>query len=436
MIPKPAEVSVASAPVSFFRRLAALLVWLALAVVVVQAAVAVGSQLFGLVGGAGAAVLAVVAVVIIAQRHPLMTWARVAVLALLVAPGWFYLSTDEAALLPTPISPLPLAPTGAERASYETTLRFARHPGAGPARDFVSPKLEVPLPFSRPGEWADYLARHGDAAHTARQTNTIGREWLQALNAFPVIADLTPPRPDATIMPFRPWRETVDLEVIEAMRLAAAGHGKEAVDVIAPVLRVCRKLQANSRTLVRFMGARIALDRAMAGVRFILEKSPLDATHRQTLIEVLAMGEGGETAIEGAMWIEPAYLPALLELSPGPGWARYLPTLLHRRRTCNALTRQTAQIAALAARRDVTRIEAKQQPQQNARAGFLRFRSPTGLMQLAPLPDKNSPVSFRNPVGELLLTLSTPTYGRLVASYWKTEDERLALLAELRGRVE
>lgn len=70
----PVAVPVAPAPV--FRRLVALLVWLVLAVVVVQAAVAVGSQLFGLVGGAVAAVLAVVAVAIIAHRHHLGTWAR------------------------------------------------------------------------------------------------------------------------------------------------------------------------------------------------------------------------------------------------------------------------------------------------------------------------------------------------------------------------
>ena len=148
------------------------------------------------------------------------------------------------------------------------------------------------------------------------------------------------------------------------------------------------------------------------------------------------MGEDGAAAIERAMWIEPAYLPVLLDLTPGPGWARYLPTLLHRRRTCNALTRQTAQIAALAVRRDVAGIEALQQQQLNARAGFYGFRNPTGQMQLLKLPSKNAPIAFRNPLGELLLTLVTPAYGRLVASYWKIEDERLGLLAELRGRVE
>jgi hypothetical protein len=432
----PADVSGAPVSVSPFRRLVALLVWLALAVVVVQAAVAVGSRLHGLPGGAIGAVLAMVAVALIAHRHPLGTWTRVAVLAVLVAPGWIYLSTDEAALLPTPIPPLPVAPTGAERASYETTLRFALRPGTRPVQEFMSPKLEVPLPFGRPGAWADYFAKHGVKAHAAWQANTVGREWLQALDAVPEIADLTPQRPGAMIMPFRPWRETVGLEVTEAMRLAAAGHGNEAVDMIVPVIRVCRKLQANSRTLVRFMSARVALDRAMAGVRFMLEKSPPDAAHRQALIAVLAAGEDGAAAIERAMWIESAYWPTLMELTPGPGWARYLPTLLHRCRTCNAMTRHTAQIAALAARRDVTGIEALQQQQLNARAGSFGFRSPTGQMQLMELPGKNAPIAFRNPLGELLLTLATPAYGRLVASYWKIEDERLGLLGRLRGWVE
>ncbi|MCF7759351.1 MAG: hypothetical protein K9M98_02500 [Cephaloticoccus sp.] len=425
--------SAAFNPVRLFRRTVALLVWAAIGMVVVQAALAVGSRIYGLVGSIVGVVFAVVAVAIIARRHSLRSWCRVLVAAALVAPAWIYLSMDEAELLPIPGQSQPTQPTDTQRASFETTLRFAVQNGRPIGAEFVSPTLDEPLPFNHPAKWADYLAKHGEQVRAARESNGAGRDWLRDMDAFDEIADLTPLRFDAVILPFRPWRESVSLEVMEAMRLAAEGRGNEAVDVIVPVIRVCRKLQANARTLVRFMGARVALARAMDGLGFILEQSPPDAAHRRALMDELAGGERGAAGIERAMWIEPSYFPVILELSPGPGWARFVPTLLHRRRTCNAMTRFTAQVAALAVRRDVDGIDALLQRQATARSILARFFTPGWLNQLAGLEEKSPPIAFRNPLGEILLPLAIPAYGGIVKNYWKVEDQRTDLLVRLRA---
>jgi hypothetical protein len=395
----------------------ALLAWLGLAVVLAQAAASLSSRFMGMPGIAVGAVLALVAVAVLARFLPLRSWTKVALLAVLIAPCWMYLALDERHVQPTPLPPLPASPSEAERASYETTLRFADRKDGQPAKEFLSPKLAVPLPFGRPAEWPAYLAKHGDEVQAARQGNVAGREYLQALDAFPSIADLTPPRFDAPIMPFKPWRDTMLLEITEAVRLAALGRGDEAAELLVPVLRVSRKLQDHSRTLVRFMVARVTLNRAMEAVKFVLEKSPPDAAHRKALAEVLAAGEGGPAMIGRIMWVDHTTMPSVIEGAPagapfGPKWLRYLPlaTLLHPHRTLNEMARNCAIIADLAAKRDVAGIEAREKQ----------------------LEARMSQVSFRNPIGHLLIGMLVPSFKGVVTNYWKGEDERLALIEALR----
>ena len=85
------------------------------------------------------------------------------------------------------------------------------------------------------------------------------------------------------------------------------------------------------------------------------------------------------------------------------------PFLYNRHRTANLYAAHTADLQALAARRDMTAL---------VRA------------QSAYLADKAAP-GFKNYLGKCLLGFVMPSYGKVVETYWSVDDARAALLARL-----
>lgn len=348
-------------------------------------------------------------------------WSVLAVGYVIVAPIFLYAVYDETEfkrrLTLEELSP----PSAGAEESWRVTLWYTPQAGK-PAERTMPNHGYIPGPSNDPEKWAAHLGTNRAQAQLAWETLAKEREWFAAMNDFPAIGDLMPARFDGPLIRFQPFRAVVQVSCARAGLLALEGKGDEAIDVLLPVLEVTRKLSPSARSLVRFMVARASLGTIVDAVHFVLARARVSPEKRTALAAVLEAGTGGKTGVRRLLWIEYAFHYEAF-LAKG-GMAGFEPEGGVRRSVLLALTRPfflrhaTAndyaaildELTRLAEAREFGRLDARQREFVNDQ---VRGR-------------------FRNIVGGLLLHMSMPSYRKVVESYWKNEDKRLALIAELR----
>ncbi|MBI2497474.1 MAG: hypothetical protein HYV75_06005 [Opitutae bacterium] len=353
------------------------------------------------------------------RKHWGDSWRSLAAGYALLAPVFVWLAWDE----PTvryPVSIDELCPPGPQaEASWAVTLAYTARGHQPAPRKYSEPKSPRPAAQpEKPAEWQAYLEKNRTELHAA-WAGLPEREWWAELNSFPVLGDLMPARFDAPIIKFPPYRAMAQLGCAEASLLALEGKGDEAMDTLLPLLEVGRKLEPSARSLVRFMVARIIQKMSLSTARFILDHATVSPDRRARLAAALQGGSGGPAGARRLLLIEYAissnYLLHQFGDAPHqrPLWKRGLLGLFrfvyNPVATTNRYGALIAELADLAERREL--------------AGF-------GTRAEA-FVAANSRPHFKNMAGGLMLSMTIPSYAKVLDSYWKIEDQRAALAADL-----
>ena len=368
--------------------------------------------LFGLV------VVLPVMVTIVVWR--LRSWPRIAAGYVVIVSLLAYLAVDDPRLV-APVSLEQLSPGFPEaEASFNVLMRYGRyHPlGKGfKAPDRIFTGTDRFVDASKPAEWTAWLTRHREAVEADWADLAPVRAWIEELNRSDRIGDLTPARLDAEVIAFSPFRSYGQHACAIAGLQALAGRGDDAIATLLPLLQVSLKLEPSSRTLVRAMVARVLQKLAVTTSGFVLDHAVVSPAMRARLATALTLGISGEAGVRHLLAIECTFITEKAgEQGLGDLVAsqRHLlnlvgPFLYNRHRTANLYAAHTADLQALAARRDMTAL---------VRA------------QSAYLADKAAP-GFKNYLGKCLLGFVMPSYGKVVETYWSVDDARAALLARL-----
>jgi hypothetical protein len=358
----------------------------------------------------------------------LCSWRCVLVGYVALVPTVSYLAIDDPRIT-RPITLAEVSPAfpGSE-ASYNVLMRYGKAHPLG--KNFREPKrIFATGPFvdaSKPAEWSAWLARHRPAIEADWSDLTPVRAWVDELNSYKLIGDLMPAQPGAEIISFAPFRSYTHHVCEIAGLQALAGHGDEAMATLLPLLQVGRKLEPSSRSLVRSMTARVMQNLGLSAARFVLDTTAVSPAMRAQLAASLELGIGGEEGVRHLLAVEDSFLveasadqplgdflPQERARSRLLRWSLNLasPFVYNRCRTVNLHGELTANLQALAARRDMT--------------GLVRAQSVFS-------GDRAQP-TFKNYMGNFLIGAMVPAYTKVVETYWKIEDSRTTLLAQLRN---
>jgi hypothetical protein len=347
------------------------------------------------------------------------TWLSLAVGYVLLAPVFVWLAWDEPAVR-FPVSLDELCPSGPQaEASWAVTLAFTARDGKPAPRTFSAPKYPLSAAGpDKPAEWQAFLEKNREALHAA-WAGLPEREWWAELNKFPILGDLMPARFDGPIVRFQPYRTMAQLGCAEAGLLALEGKGDEAMDTLLPILEVGRKLEPSARSLVRFMVGRVIQKMGLQTARFILDHAAVSPDRKARLAAALAGGSGGPAGARRLLLIEYAISSNYLLSQFGdpnhqrPVWKRGLLGLFrlvfNPVATANRYGALTEELAGLAERREMASFGTRS-------AAFVAA---------------NSRPHFKNMAGGLMLSMTIPSYNKVLESYWKIEDLRTALAADL-----
>lgn len=302
-------------------------------------------------------------------------------------------------------------PLGGQNFRFQTPSRVYR--GAG-----------VFNPGGNPAEWSKWLADNRADMEADWLKLAPVWAWWNELNTFDRIGDLTPSRPDAEIISFQPIRAISQHACAIASLQALDGRGDEAFATLLPVLQVSRKLEPSSRTLVRLMIARIVERLTMATAVFVLDHATVSPAAKAKFAAALVGDEGAEgarriIAQQYAWWVSACADRRVGDLV-AVNWnnQRYVgqdtlnlfsPFLYNPRHTTNVLGQVTAELEDFAAHRESKKLDARTDAFVADEGRHLKNRMGTALV-----------INHLN-----------PAYGKIVDSYWKTEDDRSALRERL-----
>jgi len=234
-------------------------------------------------------VLVTTGVLLAAWKLKLRSWWWIAGGYLAVAPVLAYLAVDDP-VYRRPVTVEELAPPfpGAEK-SFEVLMRYGKQHPLG--KSFKEPPSIVAGKSARePGPWREIIVANRAAFETRWTELAPVRAWWDELNAFDRIGDLTPPRSDAEVVAFHPFRAMSQNGCAVAGLLAIDGRGDEAIDVLIPLIQVGRKIQPSARTLVRLMIGIVIERMTLETAGFVLDTTTVSPAARARLARALQGG--------------------------------------------------------------------------------------------------------------------------------------------------
>jgi hypothetical protein len=175
--------------------------------------------------------------------------------------------------------------------SFSVLMQYSKKAPSAEAKAYAAVKFAVTWGAARPRErekWCEFVTTQRAGIEADWEKLAPQRRWLEELAAFDRIGDLTAPRHDADIMAFQVWRTLWQRACAIATLQALDGRGDDAIATLLPLLHVVRRLQPNSRTLIRSMIA-VAMERmTLETIALVLDLSPVSSTQRTALERELA----------------------------------------------------------------------------------------------------------------------------------------------------
>ena len=348
--------------------------------------------------------------------------------------GW----DDSKVNRPLTLADLGPAAVAHAKESYQITLWYSKIHGQKPLRQFDASKYYFNFALINSKEWgatSEDFTRDCDRVRAGWEELEPERDWISAMDQFEVIGDLSEGRHDDPIFDFQPFRAVMQVGAAHARLLALEGKGDEAIDELLPLVRVSRKLQPASRTATRLLIAILHGSEAVKAASYVLSHSTVSPERRS---ELAAAIDGYDSAamlnrmflIEYAGFYEELvsekmklgtmffdYQIGAFGRRPDT-FVRVLDQLdsllLLPRATVNECAVGTEEIVKLALRRDLDGLKEYGETLSPPRLRIARLK---------------------NVGGGMLLDVTFLPYQRLVRNCWNHDDERLALLAELRAKV-
>ncbi len=378
-------------------------------------------------------ILAPLVLLVMANRRGQLRWRNLALLGAAVAVCLGWLGHDQATLK-HPLTVAEFAPEfpGADQ-SYAVLMRYSKLAPSAEAQAFTKRKWTVTdKGFSSAKEAnarMEFVAKNRAGLEADWETLAPERHWIGELNSFDRIGDLTPPSSRANIVTFAVWRVYSQEACAMSLLRAADGRGDEAIATLLPVLECGRKLQRDSRTLVRSMIGVVLERMAIETAGTVLDRTPVSSGRREKLAAALAGGNPPADVRRVVMMEYAVYGPAMMrEVRAGEAdfvldghwaWARrplhWLGVLLiNPNATLDLMAEDSLQVAALAETRDFAKIDARTKAM-----GEELWRRP----------------GMKNLGGRLVLAVATPGYAKVVESCWKTADLREDLRHRLAAKV-
>ena len=353
---------------------------------------------------------------------------QLALLWTLVFAAGAYLAWDDP-VVRRPLTMEELSPAlPGDEASFRTVLRYATNLPADQAVKPLKPNFVVATGdlAANPEKWIRFLRDHRAEIETEWAALAPVRAWWDELAARPRIGDLTAANPAAPIVAFQPVRFHAQLAVAIASLQALDGHGDAAMAAVIRLYDVARKLEPNSRTLLRSMIAKVIQKMALQAAGFVLDHAAVSPAARAAFAAEVSAAAGGPAGAKRLMLIEYAFFQPTVSLFLGDTpvgdsateknlWRAtriFGRLIINPRATQNLVGDRYYALAELAAARRLGELEAGQAPLNRAfLAGY----------------------HVKNLGGRLLADLSMPAYSKVVKTYWEIEDLRLALLGRLRA---
>lgn len=377
-----------------------------------------------------AVLLTPLAVAVWAGRRQWLKWP-------VLAFGWLAAGTiltwlawdDPAVRRPLTIDEVAPRFDGAER-SYAVIMEYGKQHPTEESKVFSSYKPKAHFAGARPEEpekWIEFITRNRAALEADWAAVAPQRAWLDRLNAFDRLGDLTPPDFAADIPRFDVWRFLSQRTCAIASLQALDGRGDEAVATLLPMLEVGRKFETSSRTLVRLMISRVVQKLCYQTAGFILDRGNPGEAARARLLAALDGGNGPAGARRIVLIEYAHFMPTLAKLSLTEAAtavdldaSRRLPRVLNLftrlafnpRATANLYGDHAYELAALAEARNFGGFAVRQE-------AFTQASFQQGGM--------------KNLGGRLMLNMAIPGYQKIVKTYWDIEDLRLALLVRLKA---
>lgn len=341
-----------------------------------------------------------------------------------------WMARDDEFLRHTDIPPALRNDHPAAKAGYDLSLRYSKNvPGSLLS---TVPESNLKFPSGEPGaendaKWTAFITENKAALDTLWTELAPLQTWMGELAAAPYIGDYTD-HFDSPIMHFRSVRLISQVSCARALLLAGDGRRDEAADTLLPVLTASRNLQPHSNNLVRRMIG-IAMQRlAQNTLSRVLASGDISPSVRARLSNALAPVPDVSEQARLLIWCEYPLLSNLLlsmdakntatifaaagsENNPLRGLARFaFNTLMNPRLTVNHYSDYLVRSGDAASRRDID---------------ALKLEADAFIESLTvDIPGKNHG-------GRMILTMATPAYTKVVENYWKADDERASLLAQL-----
>ncbi len=363
----------------------------------------------------------------LARCGRLSPWSRLLVGFLVAAPVLAYLAHDDSELR-LPLQH-PIAFEGADK-SFEVLMQYGKKHPLG--RDFREPRRSYqPKPNWDPSKadaWAEWLPANRELIEADWAELAPLHAWWQELATFDRIADLTANNYDAELLAFEPVRAYVRRACAVAALQALDGRGDEAFATLQPVVNVSRRLEPESRTLVRFMIARAMQKLAVDTATFVLDRASVSTAARQRFAAGLSRGVGGAAG---------ARRFAGMEYSIATGTCRSLPTwdFLFFETGEGSMFRIFANATPKPLLGLVTRFVCNPTRTFNIYGEYTQrlqdIVARRELNSINPIHDDFVRLRFKNVLGSLFIAKIIPEYGKLAESYWKIDDARMVLLARL-----
>jgi hypothetical protein len=317
----------------------------------------------------------------------------------------------------------------ADSESFEILMRYGKEHPLG--IQFKDPNRIYGIRFvsldkDHPDPWIRWL--RADRSNIEQDWADLSpvRGWAGELDHYPVIGDLTPPKPFAETVSFGPLRSYSIHAVSIAGLRALDGKGDEAISVLLPVLRMARNLEPKSRTLVRSMISRVIQGMCIRTAAFVLDRCQVSTESKIALSEALASGVTGETGVTQLITGETPILMSLYSTDISYDAVR---EILPRAETWRLLVPIIGPFVYNPNRTLALWLEYESHVLESARKGNAdEIKAYSTRFFSGPAAP-----SLKNAAGIFLLSSTTPAYSAVVKNYWRIEGERLALLGRLEG---
>lgn len=376
-------------------------------------------------------VLLPLVVLFVASRKGWLTWPILAAAWLVVIPILGWLAWDDNAIRqPLPLEQFSPAFAGAEQ-SYGVLMRYSKAKPSEEATKYGAMKWTVSSLGKGPDDaakWREVVGKNRVSLEADWEKLAPQRRWLEELNAFERIGDLTPARFDADLIRFDVWRTLSRMTSAHATLLALDGHGDEAIATLVPLIEVGRKLQPSARTLVRFMIAVVVERVAVETAANVLDLTAVSAESKARLAAALAGRNPAAGARRIVLMEYATFAPVFGTMKFGEQFAlthggvsrvlrrplNFVSALFFNpNATTNMYGDRVFELAALAEARELGKfaVQAKGLDESVLERG-----------------------GMKNLGGRLLLVMAMPSYQKLLESYWKVEDKCAALAARVAAK--